>query len=1154
MAEDSAQPKKSPTALREEAILAFWQENSIFEKSLEATKEGKAFVFYDGPPFATGLPHYGSLLPSVIKDMVPRYKTMQGFHVRRRWGWDCHGLPIEHMIEKNLDLRTKKDIEELGIDTFNNACSAEVLRYTREWKDIIDRVGRWVEFDNAYKTMDATYTESVWWAIKQLWQKELLYEGYKVLLYCPRCETPVSKAEIAMDNSYKDVTEETVIAQFVVTNSESPLLQGTERAAFLAWTTTPWTLPGNVALAVGPDLDYALVEKHGESTHFVVANDLVSQVFLEGTYTILKTGKGSELVGSTYEPLYRLGAVERAEKKPWRVVAGDFVTTTEGTGIVHISPMHGEDDFALGQKEDLPLVPLLLPNGHFNDDAPENIRGLYFKGAEKVIKADLGDRGLLFARMNQTHSYPHCWRCSTALYYGAINSWFVNIQKIKARMLELNEEVTWIPDHLKRGRFQNTVEAAPDWNISRNRYWASPLPIWRCGDCSTYTVIESLAELREKQITNNNSFWVMRHGQSTSNVSGVISSLVANDDPLTQEGVNTVAEAVKALKKEGIDMVYTSPYVRTKQTAELVHGALGLPDDALVIDDRLREIETGEFEGKSWADYYGYFGSLENAYVKTLSGGENLLQVKQRAGEFLYEINAKHHGKNILIVSHGGVLRMLQGVVSARSGKEMSQDQKDGLHVMANAQVEPLHFTPLPHNAQYELDLHRPYIDEITLSCSCGGAATRIPEVIDCWAESGSMPFAEYHYPFENKEVFESRFPGDFIAEYIAQTRTWFYYMHAMATALFDSPSFTNVVTTGNILADDGSKMSKSKGNYTDPQLNIDKYGADALRFYMMSSVVMKAEDLSFSDNDLKEAHNRVVNILRNVLHFYGPYKEVVDSSYDVHSSTHVLDIWMLSRLSEVHKQVTEGYEKNDTIAATRPLRDYITDLSTWYIRRSRDRFKSGEEQDQVAALAVTRFVLLETAKMIAPVMPFLAEELYLGVMGSSGKESVHLESWSTFGEPDQAVLTHMARAREVVTQALELRSREGMKVRQPLASLTITEDLPLEYRQIIAEEVNVHEVRVGAELVLDTVLTDELKEEGAVRDLTRHIQGLRKDAGLNIGDEIDVRLSGASRLVEVYSEEIKKAVSARSITVDDSLHENTLELLGEMVAVNISS
>src|SRR3989344_3837126 len=539
---------KSDVAKREEDTLRYWQEKGIFEASLKNRAGKPEFVFYDGPPFATGLPHTGSLLSSVIKDVIPRYKTMRGFYVRRRWGWDTHGLPIENMVEKDLGLKSKKDIEAMGIEKFNELCRAQVLEYVNDWKRYIDRIGRWVDFDNSYKTMDATYTESVWWALKQMHEKGLLYEGRKVLMYCPHCETPLAKAEIAMDNSYKDVTEDAVTVKFKVKNPEKHNLP--ENTYLLAWTTTPWTLPANVALAVGPEIEYALVthplpsliNKRGRDevrVSYVLASALASKIF-GPEVKIEKTFFGKDLESIEYEPLFDIPAIKNTGKRSHYVTLADFVNTDEGTGIVHTAVIYGEDDYRLGLEKDLPMVPVLNANGTYNDLVPEFLRGQYIKKADKLVIEDLEKRGLLFAKAPNTHSYPHCYRCGTPLIYNALSSWFINIQKIKEEIIKQNENINWVPEHLKHGRFGNILEGAPDWTISRNRYWASPLPIWKCGECKKVEVVGSLDDLEKLRYRKANTYYLVRHAHSQKNDNGeggFIATVLANDKyHLTDKG------------------------------------------------------------------------------------------------------------------------------------------------------------------------------------------------------------------------------------------------------------------------------------------------------------------------------------------------------------------------------------------------------------------------------------------------------------------------------------------------------------------------------------------------------------------------------------------------------------------------------------------
>ncbi|MFA6424088.1 MAG: isoleucine--tRNA ligase [Candidatus Magasanikbacteria bacterium] len=948
----------------EQEILKYWENNKSFEKSVEQRPESKPYVFYDGPPFATGLPHYGHILSSVIKDVVPRYWTMKGYRVRRRWGWDCHGMPIENIVEKELKVSGKKDIEEkMGVAKFNETCRSKVLMYVQEWKKMVDRIGRWVEFDNSYKTMDSTYMESVWWSLKTIWDKGLIYEGRKVLMYCPRCETPVSKAEIAMDNSYKDITEETAIVKFKIKNSKKYKLP--ENIYILAWTTTPWTLPGNVALAVGEKIEYVVVGF--ENQKYILAKDRIGEVFKDKEYKIEKEINGADLVDIEYEPLFDIPAVKDSGKKAWYVTAADFVTTEEGTGIVHTAVIYGEDDYNLGVKIDLPMVPLLDEKGHFNNDAPELIRGQYFKKAEKAIKEDLDNRDLIFEKKNHTHSYPHCWRCETQLFYNAISAWFIDIQKIKPRLIELNEKINWYPEHLKHGRFLNILETAPDWNISRNRYWATPLPFWKCNnlECTHIECIGSVSELKTK--------------------------------------ASNFGEVYKTDKVE-------------------------------------------------------------------------------------------------------------------------------------------------------DIDLHKDKMDKIKLHCEkCKSEMTRIPEVIDCWVESASMPFAEFHYPFENKEVFKARFPGQYIAEYIAQTRAWFYYMHAMSVLLFDDVSFKNCVTTGNILNEKGEKLSKSKQNYPDPWIMIEKYGVDAMRYYLMTSAVMQADDLLFNEREVKENYNKVINILWNVVEFYKMYANSGISSEE--ESENILDKWIIVRMNMLIKEVTENMDNYDTVQAGRPIKDFIDDLSTWYVRRSRDRFKGDDEEDKQYAVATLREILLTLSKVMAPFTPFIAERIFLEVNTEKTLGmSVHLEEWPVAPEEnvhERKILEEMVEIREMVELGLSLRAENKIKVRQPLAELMMnSEHLSHGLLGILADELNVKKIAYSEfvsdspewvskeegklKVWLNIKIDDELKKEGLVREIVRTINQMRKEQGLTINDKIAVKYDTEDAVLggifEEYKAQIKVSVLADSI------------------------
>lgn len=1095
----------SDTARREEEILAFWKDNQIFEKTLSKDAPNGEFVFYDGPPFATGLPHQGSLLSSVSKDVVPRYKTMRGYRVRRRWGWDTHGLPIESLVEKKLGLKSKKDILALGVEHFNETARQMVLEYVHDWKRYVERVGRFVDFDNSYKTMDTPFIESVWWALSEIHKKGRLYEGRKVLMYCPHCETPLAKAEIAMDNTYKDITEDAVTVKFKVTDPAKHGLP--ENTYILAWTTTPWTLPGNVALAVGPEIEYVRVEVGGESLIF--AKERMEALFTEDAPEVIETRLGSTLVGIEYEPLFVVDKVARYEGKKWQVLPADFVTTTDGTGVVHTAVIYGEDDYQLGVAENLPMVPLLNPNATYNDDAPEFLRGSHIKKAGKEIMDQLSERGLMFRVAPNTHSYPHCYRCGTPLIYNAVSSWFIDIQSVKDQMIKENEKVTWTPEHLKHGRFARNLETAPDWTISRNRFWASPLPIWKDAD-GNVTVVGSLKELKSLTKKSGNEYFAVRHGEAENTVARILSSAL-DKNGLTENGRAAAKKAAAAFAGKKNIRIFSSPLMRTKETADIIAAELGAE---VTVDERLRELSFGEFEETSLDDFVAWRNAVP--FNTRPEGGESYEDARLRFGSFLYEVEGKYENETIIIVTHGIGLESLSVLVDGLSTEESKERIEN--YAFKPAEVVPLPFVPLPHTRSYVLDFHLPYIDDVKLEKD-GKPLTRIPEVVDCWVESGSMPFAEYHYPFENTESFEKRAPGDFVSEYIGQTRAWFYYMHAISVSLFGRAPFRNVVTTGTILAADGAKLSKSKGNYTDPYILFDTFGADAFRYHLMASVVMQAEDLTYRDEDVKEVQNRVVSMLRNIHAFYGLYKEDLDPAYKP-TGGHALDRWIAARLEETVAQITDAFERYDMPRAARPMREFIEDFSTWYVRRSRDRVKAQDEADKQEALHALRTTLNTFSKVIAPVMPFIAEEIYQDVKGSEEPESVHLAAWperktslfgGIFGKKNDTLLADMARVRELSSIALMERQKANVKVRQPLGVLRVPGPaLPAELAGIIADELNVKEIVADDSLeagtvVLDTTLTPELIREGDMREFARAVADARKSLDLSPRDQVTV-------------------------------------------------
>ncbi|MFA6274386.1 MAG: class I tRNA ligase family protein, partial [Candidatus Paceibacterota bacterium] len=1120
--------KRSEVAQREEAILEFWKENKIFEKSLTKKAPKGKYVFYDGPPFATGTPHYGHILGSTAKDVIGRYQTMRGFSVPRRWGWDCHGLPIENIVEKDLNISGKKAIEELGIDKFVEHARSKVLTYAEEWRKTIDRMGRWVDFDNSYKTMDNTFIESVWWALGELNKKELLYEGVRVLAYCPRCETPIANSEIAMDNSYKDITDISVYVKFKLKSLPPAPSQGRgekkEALPFgeglgeanvylLAWTTTPWTLPGNTAIAINKNFDYIYVSHTPEAGKeiLILAKDLFEK--LKDKFVnpeIIKEVKGSELIGKSYEPVFDYYKdIDLPHKENiWKIWHGDFVTTDAGTGIAHEAPAFGEDDMVLAQKDNIPFILHVEPNGTFSKEVTD-FAGIKVKPKEDHQSGDvliikyLAPRGTLFAKEKIVHSYPHCYRCETPLLYYALPSWFINIQKVKKDLLDKAKFINWVPAHLKEGRFKNIMEGAPDWTISRNRYWASPLPFWK-SESGKIMFVSGIEDLKSKTKKSGNRYFIMRHGESESNIGDIYKYDKSESFPLTEKGKTQVSEKIKNFK-EKIDIFISSPLVRTKKSSEIFCGINNFPIEKVIYDERVKEqTADSSFNGKPRLAVKEYY---DNQYIEKpqeiITDGESFAQVIKRVGDFIYEIDSKYQNKNIFIMSHGIAFRAFEFITQGYTFEYLAKT--GSISMLKNAEIKELNFVPLPHNDNYELDLHRPYIDKVILVDENGEEHKRIPEVIDCWFESGSMPFAQDHYPFKNLDWKNNNFPAGFVAEYIAQTRTWFYYTHAISSILFNHAPFKNVVTTGTILAEDGQKMSKSKNNFPDPWVLFNKYGVDALRFYLMACPVMKGEDINFSEKAVQEISNKIINRLGNVLAFYELYrdKELEKENLTlrpllikerVGERSNVLDLWITSRLDELITETTDGMEKYDMALAIRPFELFIEDLSTWYLRRSRERIKEGDRN----AKATLYYVLKTISKLIAPFIPFTAEEIWQKLKNENDEESVHLAEWPHFakasrGKPNfikklfgksNKVIEEMQKAREIVSLGLQLRQKAGIPVRQPLSELRITNyKLREEYFEIVKEEMNVKEIKLteGKELKveIDTNITPELKEEG---------------------------------------------------------------------------
>ena len=925
-------------------VLARWKAEKTFEQSVENRSEDNAFVFYDGPPFITGVPHHGTLLSSIVKDAVPRYQTMKGKRVERRWGWDTHGLPAENFVEKKLGITSRHEVgEKISLAEYITTARESMVSNAALWESTIDRIGRWVEFKNAYKTMDKDFMESVWWAFKTLYEKGKIYEGERVLMYDTAWATPLSKSEVTMDNdAYKTVTDPSVFVKFWLKDFEDA--EGSkDKTAMLAWTTTPWTLPANMGLFVNPDFTYAKVKVGDE--FYILAKDLLEKVFVDEKkqpipFEIVNLIDGSELVGLSYEPLFEDSKYSgEGEENAYKVWGADYVSLESGTGIVHSAPAYGEEDFNFGKEYGIPVFHVLDEYGKYlNGEFAGNDVWEFNKPLAKILK----ERGVVWKIDYIRHEYPHNPRTGHRLMYRAHPSWFFDIQGQKELMLEQNENINWFPAHLKHGRFEKNLEAAPDWNLSRDRFWATAMPVWK-SESGKIRVVGSYAELKE--------------------LSGV-------------------------------------------------------------------ELE----------------------------------------------------------------------------------------------------------------DYHRPWVDEITFEID-GEKYTRIDKVLDCWFESGSMPFAQFHYPFENKEKFEKNFPGDFIVEYIGQVRAWFYYVHAVNTALFGKNAFKNVITTGVVAGNDGRKMSKSLGNYTDPNELMDQYSADSLRFLLLTSPLLNGEDFALHDKDVSDVA-RKLSMIWNMYDFFTMYAsvdgwefngELKDPSKDLENP---LDKWIVSRVHELRNEITENMDVYNIPRALEGVLPFLDDASNWFVRRSRRRFwKSENGADKLQAYQTLHYVLSYLALILAPFVPFLAEELW-GKMVNDG--SVHLKDWPEAGEIDEGLIAKMAEVRGYVNEALALRAKNGVKIRQPLASVKVPKNADtFDFTPILMEELNVKAVEYGGEEVgFDFELTSELRAEGLMREIIRHIQATRKKAGLNVDDRIELNFTSKNTEVldafKKFEQEISKEVLATKVEISE--------------------
>lgn len=1130
---------KSEAALREERILEFWSENKIFEKSLNKTGNKKEFIFYEGPPTANGKPGIHHLEARAFKDAIPRYKTMQDYHVRRKGGWDTHGLPVELQVEKKLGLDSKKAIEEYGIAKFNQECKEGVWEYLDIWNKFTKRIGFWLDQDNPYITYHNNFIESVWNILKKVDEQKLLYKDYKVVPWCPRCGTVLSSHELAQ--GYEDVKDLSVYIKFKIV--------GVENGYFLAWTTTPWTLPGNVALAVGKDINYVEIKVGNEI--LVLAKERLALITIP--YEILTEHKGSEMVGMMYEPLFPYLAeiipVNEKQKleKAYKVYEANFVNTDEGTGIVHTAVMYGQDDFELGTKVGLPKYHLVNPEGKFINGM-DFLEGRFVKEKDENGKPTLDvdiikyltDKNLFFSKENYQHSYPHCWRCKTALIYYARDSWYIKMsnKKIKEELISENKKINWEPIYIREGRFGEWLREVKDWAISRERYWGTPLPIWECSNCHKKNVIGSLQDLKNKTKKSGNQYIVMRHGESENNAENVYSS-DKKINHLTKKGRTEVLKIIKNLRSKKVTQIYCSPFLRTRETADIVAREIGFLPEKIIYDDRIRELEFGDFSGRPAQDFWEYAKNRIKDFKTPIPGGESYQDAKNRIGDFLYEIDKKNKNEIILIISHGLAVEIIPSVIEG-ADKERSLEILNANISEKTASLHQEHkFIPLPHNEDYELDLHRPYVDDISIVCDCGNEVVRNKEVMDVWFDSGAMPFAQDHYPFENKKWIEGKgYPADFISEAIDQTRGWFYTLHAVGILMGRGRAYQNVICLGHLLDASGKKMSKSLGNVVDPWVMIEKYGVDTLRLWMYS-VNQPGESKNLDEKTIALLQQQVFGLLYNVLAFYELYRDIKIETKNRPRSKNILDIWILSRLDELTEIITKNLDNYKLLEPTRGIRDFISDLSTWYLRRSRDRIKDGDKE----AKQTLYFILKTLAKLIAPFAPFSAEDIWLKLKNKSDKESIHLENWPKIEKIHTKILSNMKIIREIVSLGLEARQKAKIQVRQPLARLEVKKfDLEKEYIELIKDELNIKEIKenkkIETDVVLDVDITTELKQEGNFREFVRALQDMRKKMSLTPSDMVVLTVETndiGQKLIQKFEADMKKIALISEVKFNSS-------------------